>query len=81
MLLTIAESTPGAGDGGSVRLLDQAAGGKYQTGVEWVDFANEISWNTSLLSESFGPDVSSFTTTPPEITQSYEAMYLSHDLI
>ncbi|WP_157665876.1 calcium-binding protein [Tatumella citrea] len=81
MLLTIAESSAGAADGGSVRLVDQAESGKFQTGVEWVDFANGLSWNTSMLSESSVPEDCSFFTTPPEITQGYEAMYLSHDLI
>ncbi|KGD75293.1 hypothetical protein HA49_08695 [Tatumella morbirosei] len=81
MLLTIAESTAGAGDGGSVRLVSQATSGSYEAGVEWIDFANGVSWDASRISESFDLQTPTLFTTPPEITQGYEALYLSHDMI
>ncbi|MBT0730466.1 calcium-binding protein, partial [Rosenbergiella nectarea] len=51
MLLTIADSTPGAGDGGSVRLVNQAAFGDSHFGVEWLEFADGTSWDQQQLRE------------------------------
>ncbi|WP_170971248.1 calcium-binding protein [Mesorhizobium sp. GR13] len=48
--LVIAESSPGAGDGGSVQLKD-SLDGYYGTGVESVKFANGTIWTQQDLRE------------------------------
>ncbi|WP_241608993.1 hypothetical protein, partial [Rosenbergiella epipactidis] len=51
MLLTIADSTPGAGDGGSIRLVNQAEFGHSEIGVEWLEFAEGTAWDQQQLRE------------------------------
>ncbi|NKL67436.1 calcium-binding protein [Rhizobium leguminosarum] len=48
LLIVIAESAPGVGDGGSV-LLKDTIDGFYQRGIETISFADGISWSRDVF--------------------------------
>ncbi|MBB4112774.1 Ca2+-binding RTX toxin-like protein [Rhizobium sp. BK226] len=48
LLIVIAESAPGVGDGGSV-LLKETIDGFYERGIETISFADGISWSRDVF--------------------------------
>ncbi len=54
-VITVAESAPGAGDGGSVTLKDSLVG-TYERGVELVEFADGTVWDRAALRAAFNAD-------------------------
>ncbi|WP_339762041.1 calcium-binding protein, partial [uncultured Hoeflea sp.] len=50
LVLTILESAPDAGDGGSVTILDTVSGG-YEKGVEAIVFADGTTWDRSFYTD------------------------------